>query len=781
MKRHHPEVRRHCIVTLLAVLSLVQFFSPAYAQVNDTTFIPHFKPSLEVPRIASPIEIDGAMTDAAWQSAGHSDYFQEVNPGDQIRPAVKSEFRICYDDHNLYVALVAHDVPDAVRVHWRDRDNIFSDDYIGILLDCYGDNNSAYEIFVNPYGLQGDLRITNSNGDEDISYNLIFDSRGTVTDSGYQVELAIPFSSLRFPDKEEQTWRCQVWRDRQRDARYRYAWSAQDRNDPCFLCNWGTLTGIRGIKPSTNLEILPNLIATQSGARLNDSMPGSRFDSKNLNADASVTLKYGVTSSSTLEATINPDFSQVESDAGQIDVNSTFALSFSEARPFFAEGADLYNTWISSIYTRSINDPDVAAKFVGRPGETSIAYTFARDRHSPILVPSAEESDFFAGGKSWSNILRVRHALPGGSYLGMLMTDRRLDDGGSGSDAGVDGTIRFWGNNAIEFQTVISRTEEPHDTALSSGINGKTFDYGRHTTSFDGEKYWGHASFLNLERNTRHYGVELRYLDFSPTFRSDNGFVVQNDYRQISTEANLEYQPNKSWLRSWVPWMEIAHVWRYNDPIKRFRDGWAVIGVNAELAGQTDVEINYLNSHEVFRSRTFEGISRVTFVLENRYIEWVAFGGNTTFGRSIARNLDVPVMGRQFNLYFYLNIRPTKRFYVAPSISFAQMRHERKYLDAHPGTDPEIFKGYILRTRLTYQFTREWYLRTVIQYDQFKDRLDIEPFISYQLNPFTIFYAGINSRYKYYDRVDSDTELSDSQWELSSRQVFVKLQYLWRL
>ena len=180
-------------------------------------FEPQFQPEVAVSRAAGPIRIDGDLDDPGWRTAARATGFAEISPGDQTEPAVHSEAWITYDDANLYVALIARDDPEEVRVSVCDRDQIFRDDYFGVMLDTYGDQSWGYELFVNPLGIQGDLRM-HSDGSEDISFDLVWDSRGRVTDDGYRVELAIPFASLRFPGAADQTWRINFWRDRQRDV-----------------------------------------------------------------------------------------------------------------------------------------------------------------------------------------------------------------------------------------------------------------------------------------------------------------------------------------------------------------------------------------------------------------------------------------------------------------------------------------------------------------------------------------------------------------------------------
>jgi len=354
-------MKSRIILSIPLLFSLIYFLTiiPSVGAVK-TDFQPRFKPTLNVPRIDETIKIDGILDDTGWLKATREDRFTEVSPGDQVEPPVGSEVWIAYNETHLYVALIAYDNPDEVRVSMRERDEIGLDDYFGIMLDTYGDANWGYELFVNPLGIQMDLRMVSS-GNEDMSFDIVWESEGKLTKDGYQVEIAIPFSSLRFPDKKVQTWKANFWRDHQRDVRRRYAWSARDRDNPCFMCQWGSLTGIEDIKPGKNLEIMPNIIGYQSGAINDNSDPKSGFNNEDIDGEASFNVRYGLSSNSSLEVAYNPDFSQIESDADQVDVNTTFALYYSEGRPFFQEGSDLFNTWIDGIYTRSINDPEVAA------------------------------------------------------------------------------------------------------------------------------------------------------------------------------------------------------------------------------------------------------------------------------------------------------------------------------------------------------------------------------------------------------------------------------------
>ncbi|MBI5267126.1 MAG: carbohydrate binding family 9 domain-containing protein, partial [candidate division Zixibacteria bacterium] len=619
----------------------------AQAQVDSQ---PAYKPSLEVKRVTLSVKIDGDLSDPGWAQAARTDQFVETDPGDQIPPGVKSATLIGYDDANLYLAFIAWDNPKQIRATFCERDNIWNDDYFGIMLDTYGDRSGGYEIFVNPYGMQGDVRVTNSSGNEDESHNLIFYSAGRVTDSGYQVEVAVPFSSLRFPNIDVQTWRAQFWRDRQRETRYRYAWAPVNRNDPCWICQWGTLTGIRGIKPATNIEVLPSIVGHQSGAlRVQPTAPQFDFSNENPDAEFSAALRVSPTSSSTAEVTVNPDFSQVESDPGQVDVNTTFALFFQERRPFFQEGNELYQTPITAVYTRSINDPIVAAKFTGRFGRTSVAYSIARDDHSPFLLPSFGGSATFLAGKSTVNLFRAQTALGNGSSIGLIGTDRRLDGGGSGTVIGGDGSLRFLKNWQFRFQTLLSHTAESSDSLLtdSMGLEGVTFDRGRHTMVFDGESYSGHASSVRLSRSSRRWDLEASYQSFRPTFRADNGFVFKNDFQQWNFWSGLTFRQAKGLILNFSPQFSVGGVLKadkspFDWSLDELLDSWINPHIYINAIRQTDINLDYVYSREVFRGKEFAGISRGQMNWNTRVSSALSVGWFVSYGRVIARNLDDP-------------------------------------------------------------------------------------------------------------------------------------------
>ena len=739
------------------VFILTIFLTPVFGRA-DSSFQPNIKPVLSVPRANDPIKIDGKLDALAWQAAARAVNFSEHQPGDNTKPPVNTVALVTYDAEYFYMGFIAYDDPRSIRATLSDRDNAWQDDDVGIILDTYADGAWAYEIFVNPIGVQGDVRWANNN--EETSFDIVYQSAGVITDSGYQVEIAVPFKSLRFPDKTDQTWHATFWRNRPRASREQYSWAVVDRNDPCFPCSFGTLTGISNVRPGRDIELLPSITGFQSASLRNPDSSNSGLKYDKINGRLSLGIRYPLSSSASIEATYKPDFSQVESDVTQINVNSTFALFYPEYRPFFQEGAELFSTPFSAVYTRSINDPAVAAKFVGRLNKFSIAYLGARDYHSPIVLPFEESGEVITAGKSTSNIIRLRNMLGQDSYIGGIVTARSFDKGGSGSLGGFDGKIRFLKNYAVKYQMLLSHTKEPNDTMMTAGFSQRFFDYGRHTTIFDGESFWGNAAYLEFDRDAKVWGFDLTYYEKNATFRADNGFETGNDRRQLELYNAVAFYPNSKLMDNFIPGFDIARVWNSANTRK---DEWFEPMIDLQLKAQTHISANYLWSNERFHEIEFGRIHRGTISISSNFSNPITASFDITHGRFIARNLDTPVLGRGTDYDFSATIKPWPQFIITPVFGYAKLN----YPDGE-----NIFDGYILRTKFSYQFSLNMFMRVVLQYDDFSRDFQVQPLLSYKLNAFTIFYIGSTQAF---DKFDGETGMTQT-----SQQFFLKFQYLFR-
>lgn len=731
----------------------------------NADFKPNVMPALHVAHTSEPVEIDGAMNELAWRSAAFAESFSETFPGDQTKPPVDIKVYSMYDDANLYLFYEITDDPSEIRRHMSDRDNMWQDDYVGMLLDTNGDGATQYFIASNPLGIQGDTRI--SRNGEDVSFDLIYHTAAQITETGYQVEFAIPFRSLRFPQAAVQNWRATFWITRPRSSRNTYSWAAIDRDNSCFPCQFGTLSGMEGVSAGKNLEILPTFTTTHFGRLSESSDPRSAFDNQRVRVEPSLNVKYGITSDLTADITVNPDFSQIEADAAQIDVNSRFALFFNEQRPFFQEGADQFQTYINAVYTRSINDPILATKLTGRFGRTSVAYIAGRDDVSPLLIPLEERSELVGdAGKSFSNILRVQHNLPGNSYIGGLVTDRRLDDGGSGSLASIDAQIRLGQTLSIEAQLAGSQTNEPNNPDLLD-TDGATFDGGNHTVDLDGESFSGYALYSSFERSARHWSFDFDYWRTSPTFRADNGFVTGNDNQRVSFyQGYTFYTDNISFIDRISPRMQVARIWNIAGVQK---DEWAGGGVSLRMKRQTNFNVDFFASNELYRGIEFTGLSNLEVGVNSNFSEVMQAGLYLNGGRSIARNLSTPEVGKSLNINANATLRPTQRLVVQPSISYSRLSSRV--------TDEEFFSGYILRMRTNYQFTRQLFARVIVQYNDFSERFEVDPLVTYKINAFSALYVGSTHDFNSYERLNNP---SAQFFRQSNRQLFLKLQYLFR-
>ncbi|MEE9443546.1 MAG: carbohydrate binding family 9 domain-containing protein [candidate division Zixibacteria bacterium] len=784
---------------ILSILATVLVISCNNFAWGDEEFKPVFNPTINISRVQGEIKIDGKLNDSGWKTATTTDKFVENYPGDQIKPPVETRVFITYDNDRLYVAFLCYDNPKDIRTSLRERDMINTDDNAVIMLDTYGDGMMAYFLKVNPYGIQGD-DLWSLNYGQDASYDLIWESAGQITDSGFQVEMAVPFSSLRFPRQEKQTWRIDFWRNHRRGTRHKISWAARDRDDPCFACQWGYLTGIEGVSPGKGIEIIAAVTGTQSGEHgiystgydslgfpLIDSM---KFVNDDVLDDYSIGIKYNISSNITSEIFINPDYSQVEADADQIDVNSTTALYFPEKRPFFQEGSDLFRTSFDVVHTRMINDPFIAAKTTARLGKTSIAYLAAMDEKSPLIIPFEEfSSPELLADTSFSNILRVNRSLGSSSYIGLLLTDRRFKQGGSGTAIAVDGISRLTKNFQFKYQGIKSFTNEPNDPhitklswekyrddLISSPYHYQTFTFDdKHTPAFDGEKFSGHAFLGELRYSARDLTINGDYRQTNPTLRFENGFLTKNNMRRATMGINYTYRFEGDLLEYMMAWVGAEKQWN-TDGFDKFTSFEAMYEAVLKKA-QIHFMIQYRKGSERYSGIEFDNIWKISFHHFNIPSDRFSCGGLYEISRQIARS--ALTMADAKRGWLWVDVKPIDRLLIESNINYTKAEHAE--------TKKELWDGYIVRSKMSLNFNRELSLRFVTQYNDFVKTWDFDPLLTYRLSPFSLFYIG--STYDY-DRLYLDTDktklMNQGDYEkkttrLRSRQFFMKLQYMFQM
>ena len=712
-------------------------------------------PILEINRVHNAIKIDGNLTELEWGKAKGTDYFLEIEPGENIIPAEKTEVKVAYDDQNLYVAFWAFADPEDIRASYQNRDRAWMDDFVAIFLDTYGDANAGTMIGSNPYGIQMDA-LNNGNGNDDPSFDLVYKSQGKITDEGYQVEMAIPFSSLSFPDKEVQEWKVGFYRSLPREKRSQIVWGGFDRTNPCFLCQMGTLKGIQGIKQRGNIEFLPAIV----GSQISELDQNNILQKGTALGQASLGVKYSLSSDQVAEFTINPDYSQVEADEEQVDVNTTFALFFPEKRPFFNAGNDLVDTWINAIYTRSINNPIASGRMINRGQQNSWYLLLAMDEDSPYIIPGEEQSFSFLGGRSISNIFRFRRTLEEASHFGILATDRRMvNNDGSGSVVGFDTRYKFNKTYQMEFQTLFSKTQEPSDSLLD---DNSTFG-DNNTFTFDGESFVGNAVELEFRRETEHWGLETGYDHKTPAFRAENGFISNNNNRRIYLESYWVYTPDK---------MISKVVGGFHSGIESNFDGqiktrYTSFFGNVMLPRQTRLAANITAiPYNYFKNKELTGLWKIRLRINSNYNKIISFGGS--LGKSLEKVtfLDVPEKGSSNSFSLWTRLKISDRMQVGGTYENYRMTTLDK--------KEEYYSGYLTGIRMNYQYNRALSFRLLGQYNDFSRTFQLQPLVSYQPSPFTIFYIGSTSN-QIADNLSIDS-IKESQ--INDRQLFLKFQYL---
>ncbi|HEX6791700.1 MAG TPA: DUF5916 domain-containing protein [Candidatus Krumholzibacteria bacterium] len=768
-----------CFTVLAASVAPVAGAGDNNSAVDPTA--PHFEPnrtlSFDISRLSEKIKVDGKLDDPAWATATKLGNFAEVEPGDNTKPAVETEALVAYDDDYLYVAFHCYDDnASAIRATLTDRDRMYADDWVGVFIDTFRDQN-GYEFCVNPRGIQGDLRRSRNN--EDSSYDAVWYSGGQMTDDGWTAEFAVPFRSLRFPNAQTQSWAIHLFRNRPRESRTQMSWAPLSRDENCFFCQAGVMGGIQGVNQGRNLEILPYVLASQEGNLNSADDTSFNWDNQDANGEAGVGIKYGVTPNHTLDFSYNPDFSQIESDATQIDANTTFALFYPEKRPFFLEGADMFSSMIDAVYTRSINDPILAGKFTGKQNKNTVAIMAAKDEVSPYIVPFEEQSMGAQGRDTYSTIARYKRDVLQESFVGLMATDRRsAHDSGSNTTFGLDTRLRMSQTYSLQAQVLGSYTEEPDDTTLSADFDEIHFGNDKQYDSFfNGESFGGMAAEAQFSRSARHWNANLNYNDYSPTFRAETGFVTQNDYRLGTFWTDyMFYFDNSKVLDRLEPQLEGGRKYNYDG---EFKDTWLMPSVWFRFKKQTYFWTGYLWSEERFAGELIEGIRRWYTDFDTDFSKHVSGGVYTRLGHTIVRDSDDPRLGDEFSWGAWTTLR------VIPQLRFDGTFDTFDLNELDGG--PDIVSAYVTRGKLSFQFTKNLFLRVVGEYVDQKDyanndrssSFQADPLLSYKINPFTVFFLGSSHSFNNED-VDSGVAFQDG-YRQTERLFFVKFQYLFRV
>ena len=696
------------------------------------------KYTVKATSFTSPPKIDGKLDEPFWQSAVPLDSFTQYEPQEGAEPSEKTIAYIGYDAKNLYIGVKCYDSePKAIRACLTKRDEVTGDDGITVFLDTFNDKKRAFAFQVNPCGVQVDGIYTEDRRrgpgrggffDFDRNWDTYLITDAQQDEEGYTVEMAIPFKSLRFPSRSPQTWGIQIKREIRRKSEEIY-WAPRSRNINGFLIQAGTLDIEGDIEQGKNLEFLPVV----TGLKQN----GEKFA-----PEAGLNFKYGITSELTADVAVNPDFSQIEADMPQNDVNQRYALYYSEKRPFFLEGKDFFDTPFELVYTRTVVNPLWGTKLTGKIGKTTIGFLSAYDENPPeIDIPGAEYDDG-DNSRALVNVLRVRRDLFAESYIGFIMTDKEM---GTSWDsltnnynrvAGIDGQFKFRNFYQMSFQIIGSQSK-----------------VGTEKTDFVP------ALSFSFSRQDRHLQASVEYNSLPPDFEASLGYFRRKDIRSLSSRISYAFLPQNNLFISIRPSFEYTRIYDFDNTLtdeqftlSAFVTGWK----NSTLWG------NIRSNMERYKGIDFKATTYM-LNLSSDPLAWLSGNINASFGEGIYYS-GTPYLGYKTSYGLRLTLKPLtnlRLFYTASNNKFFEQRGGER-----------VYNINIISQRISFQISRTLSLRLITDYNDFYKDLYNSILFSWELRPGTVFYLGI----------DDNQEQDDSGiFRRQGRYYFIKFSYWWRI
>ena len=691
-----------------------------------------------------PPRIDGNLDDEIWQNSPLTEDFITYNPSyGEVLPQ-KTQVWMAYDKKNLYFAFKCYDSePGKIKTSITRRDGMFSDDWVGLSLDALGNKQTAYDLFCNPNGIQGDILNSAVSG-EDVSPDFVWESAGQLTDEGYQVEMSIPLRSLRFKSGEQVRMGVLFWR---RISRLGMSGSWPDLEPGRGLFNTHQPITFENLKSPLNMEILPSFTWGSGSSRLSP----QEWSESDTFRDLGIGFKYGITSSITADVTLNPDFSQVESDAFQVEVNRRYPIFYSEKRPFFMEGTDIFNFFTipygyiqTAVHTRQILDPLWGAKLTGTVGKTALGALAAGDEW-----PGLEWNDGsnpFEGKKALFLIARGKQSLGHDNYMGAIYSGREFA-GGYNRVGGLDLGLRFFKNHKIQASYMQSYSQDP-----------------------DGESATNSPSYhLLYSYNSKPLGIMAAYEHIGRDFRMDSGFVLRTgiDEGWLWIGPSFYPDPEKmAWLKRINPHFTVQYI---RDHTTDMNDTFVRAAVEFSFIKQGAISTNINHQTESWKGETF---NLPSFNLEGevQLTKWIQMGGGFTVGERIYYPAESPFKGNYFGTGFGFTLQPNSKLSLTLSWHHSHLRRETE----------KIYDVDIIYSRTTYQFNKYFFARAIIQYDSYEKNLLTDILASFTFIPGTVIHLGYGGLYEKQGWHKEGWIPGQGSFRNMKRSFFFKASYLWR-
>jgi hypothetical protein len=516
------------------------------------TLPPEKSSPVRVPRFAAPPVIDGKLDETVWKEAAVFKDFYQINPGDNTAPTAPTEVYLGYDAKFLYIAFRAYDERDKIRATVARRDDVFGQDNVRVILDTFNDQRRAYVLGFNPYGVQQDGIMTEGVG-TDFSVDVVMESKGTVVEDGYIVEVAVPFKSLRYEAGRGKHWGFHAWRNIERNSDEIDSWMPIAREKSGTLNQAGRITGLEDLSTERTIELIPSLTLSETGRRIRTGGPAPDFGrllNEPIAFDPGLTAKFVASSAMTLDMAINPDFAQVEADQLVVTTNQRFPIFFPEKRPFFLEGIEIFNTLTTAVHTRAIVDPDLALKLTGKRGPNTYGVLFASDNGPGNL--SKDDRAFVADERNDGprrdsllkvldrnatvGVLRLKRDVGTENNIGVIATTYNFVDLHSHT-AGVDGRWRLDKQTTFSFNLL--------------GTNANTPFFDPHAGATLDEQRAGLGYTAIYLKQGRNWGLELYGEGRTTHYRADVGFTprTNTNFNSVFLGYDSDQKPKAKLVR----------------------------------------------------------------------------------------------------------------------------------------------------------------------------------------------------------------------------------------
>lgn len=706
--------------------------------------------------------LDGVLDEAVWQQATVIALKYENDPRQGVPTAVKTLAYLYEDGASLHVAFKAFDPnPLAIRANLRERDNIDKDDNVGIIIDTFNDHRSGFGFFANPLGAQADLskqELGEDGSTEDSAWDAIWDSAGKITDDGYIVEMSIPFHALRFPTGgKELTWNIAVQRRYPREHMVRLANYRKNIHLKCTLCQYDALVGFQDIEASNNIQLTPTL--TLGRTDMKDVGGDNDWQQGDIEKEVGMDLRWGVSENVVLNATVNPDFSQVEADAAQLNVNKTFALFFDEKRPFFLDGADyLTSPLFNFVHSRNVADPDYGAKLTGKTDAHRYGLMVANDNRTDFLIPGNQGSALATTDiESTAVIGRYRMDIGEQSSIGTLLTSRHGDDYKNQLLA-VDGEVWFGPSNSLSYQVAHSTTRNPSQVRKDFGLDKQQ----------QGQAY---SLGVNHKTNTVYLAAKVDRVDAD--FRADLGFQERADYQKVSLSGRRTWHTdNEGWLSRYSIYTDLDKSWDTNG--KLLEDEFEVSStINGAM--QSTIQVGTIFRNSLFANQYFRE-QQATFWGQFTPVSGLEFSAFIRAGDQI--DFDNAQLGKELRIYPAVNWQLNQHLQIEAEYEYVRLKVD----------GDELYNTGLINTKFIWQFDSRSRLRYILQHANIKRDLSLyrspsgfeeneqyftsQLLYSYKINPQTLFFLGYSDSGFANDEQESLTR--------TERTLFTKFSYAWQ-